>query len=240
LLSLDKKEFVGGLFCDLQKTFDCVNHDTLLAKLDYCGITGNANKLMSSYIKNRYQRVVIKGSMLKKSTSEWEPVKHGVPQGSILGPLLFLMYINDFSLTVSKIASSILFADDTSIISHSNLDEFKNNINLAMNETVVWFQSNFLMLNCNKTHFLQFLSKKQNAMKIQIVISNSVITNTNSTKLLGLTIDNTLSWKEHIFYLTPRLNKACYTIRHYYTKHFENCLFLLFSFSNVTWSYILG
>jgi hypothetical protein len=82
-----------------------------------------------------------------------------------------------------------------------------------MNETIVWFQSNFLTLNCNKTHFLQFLTKKQNTMKIQIVISNSVITNTSSTKLLGLTIDNTLSWKEHIFVLTSRLNKACYAIR---------------------------
>ena len=82
-----------------------------------------------------------------------------------------------------------------------------------MNETVVWFQNNFLTLNCNKTHFLQFLTKKQDATKIQIVTSNSVITNTNSTKLLGLTIDNTLSWKEHIFDLTSRLNKSCYAIR---------------------------
>ena len=78
---------------------------------------------MSSYLKNRYQLAVIKDSILKKSTSEWEPVKHGVPQGSILGPLLFLTYINDFSLTLNKTASSILFADDTSIvISNSNLD----------------------------------------------------------------------------------------------------------------------
>jgi hypothetical protein len=112
-----------------------------------------------------------------------------------------------------------------------------------MNETVVWFQSNFLTLNCNKTHFLQFFTKKQNATKIKIVSSNSVITNTNSTKLLGVTIDNTLSWKEHIFYLTSRLNKACYTIR--VTKPFMSLnllktLFFLFSLVNVIWSYILG
>jgi hypothetical protein len=118
LLSLDKKEFAGGLFCDLQKAFNCVNHNTFLAKLDYYGINGTSNKLISSYIKKIDIReyIVIKDNMLKKSTSEWEPVKHGVAQGSILGPLLFLIYINDFSLTLSKIATSILFADDTSII----------------------------------------------------------------------------------------------------------------------------
>jgi hypothetical protein len=80
LLFLDKKEYVGGLFCDLQKDFDCVNHDTLLAKLDYYGITGTANKLMSSYLKNRHQRVVLKDSMLRKSTSKWEPVNTVSPR----------------------------------------------------------------------------------------------------------------------------------------------------------------
>jgi hypothetical protein len=193
---------------------------------------------MSSYLKNRYQRVLLKDSMLMKSTSKWEPVKHGVPKVSILGPMLFLIYINNFSLTLNKIASSVMFADDTSIvISNSNLDEFKKNINLVMNETVVWFQNNFLTLKCNKTHFLQFLTKKQNATKIQIVTSNKVITNTNSTKLFGLTIDNTLSWKEHILDLTSTLNKSCYTIRviQPFTK---NCLFFVLSFCNVLQSHI--
>ena len=82
-----------------------------------------------------------------------------------------------------------------------------------MKQTINWFQSNLLSLNSNKTHFLQFLTKKHNEMKIQIMASNSIITNINSTKFLGLTIDCTLSWGEHILGLSSKLNKACYAIR---------------------------
>jgi hypothetical protein len=136
----------------------------------------------------------MKDNMFNKLTSEWEPVKHGVPQGSVLGSLLFHMYINDLSQTISCVANLILFADATSIIiSNINLKEFKNNINLVMNEIINLFQSNLLTLNCNKTHFLQFFTKKQNEIKTQIMTSNLVITNTDITEFLGLTIDNTHS-----------------------------------------------
>jgi hypothetical protein len=132
----------------------------------------------------------------------------------VLDPLLFLIYTNDLSLTISKLANPILFADDTSIIiSNTNPDEFKNNINSVMTETISWFQSNLLTLNCNKTHFLQFLTKKYNEIKVQIFASNTVITNINSTRFLGLIIHSTLSWKDHIVELTSKLNKACYAIR---------------------------
>ena len=124
----------------------------------------------------------MKDSKFNKLYSTWEHVKHGVPQGSVLGPLLFLIYINDLSLTMNKSGNSILFADDTSIIiSDTNPLDFKSNINQTMTEIINWFQSNLLTLNCDKTQFLQFLTKKQNEIPIKIFASHSIITNTNST-----------------------------------------------------------
>jgi hypothetical protein len=160
ILSFYKKNYVGGLVCDLQQAFDCVNHNILLAKMEFYGTSGTANKLMRSCLQNRYQRVSVKNIELYKVSSKWELVKHGVPQGSILGPLLFLIYINDFPLSVKKIGNPILFADDTSIIiSNTNPEEFKNNIKLALNDSIKWFNSNFLTLNFDKSHLIQFFLK---------------------------------------------------------------------------------
>jgi len=92
LSSLDRRNLVGGLFCDLQKASDCVNHEILLAKMKFYGISGIANKLMRSYLENRYQRISMKYSKPNKLSSKWVHVKHGVLHGSVLGPLLFLIY----------------------------------------------------------------------------------------------------------------------------------------------------
>ena len=214
LESLDSKKTVGGLFLDLQKAFDCVDHDILLAKLNFYGINGISNKLMESYIKNRFQRVVLKDKFNNNLTSEWKKVNYGVPQGSILGPLLFSVYINDLPITINNYAESVLFADDTSIIiANTNIQEYKRNIKLAMQEINNWSLNNLLTVNFKKTYFVQFLTKKQKEVPLQIVTANSLLINSNSTKFLGLTIDNMLTWKEHIMDLSSKLNKACFAIR---------------------------
>jgi hypothetical protein len=113
-----------------------------------------------------------------------------------------------YSTLINKRVWSKLFI----IISNTNPEEFKSNISSVLIETISWFQSNFLTLNCDKTRFLQFLTKK-NEIKMQIISSNTVITNINNTKFLWLNSDCTLSWKDHITGLTSKLNKACYAIR---------------------------
>jgi len=214
LLSLDNKSLAGGLFLDLRKAFDCVNHDILLSNLNYYGISGKANEIMKSYITDRYQRVVMYHRSSNKLVSKWKRIKYGVPQGSVLGPLLFLIYINDLLRTTDNYANAVLFPDDTSIIiTHTDAQEFKQTIDIAIQETNNWFLSNLLTVNYNKTHFLQFFTKKQNKIPIQIISSNTILTNIHSTKFLGLTLDSMLSWREHFTALTSKLNKACFAIR---------------------------
>jgi len=107
----------GSIFCDLEKAFDSVNHDILMSKLPYYGINGKAKLLLESYLKYRYQRVQITNSYFNSNTvSGWTKIKYGVLQGSSLGPLLFLVYINDLPKAVEHKALPILFAGDTSIL----------------------------------------------------------------------------------------------------------------------------
>ena len=118
---------VGGIFCDLQKAFDCINHNILLTKLEFYGITGIAYKLIKSYLEGRYHRVVLNNNP-PHSCWNWGEITHGESQGSILGPLLFLLYI-DLQQIANDNSKFVLFADDTGIIIKSpNPINFKNSV----------------------------------------------------------------------------------------------------------------
>ena len=146
--------------------------------------------------------------------SEWGKVKQGVPQGSILRPLFFLLYINDLPGVINDISKPTIFADDTNIIfTHSNLTDFKDQINIVIEKMSNWFQINSLILNFNKTHYIQFMAKSKPEVVAHITYKDNPIDITSCTNFLGLTLDSTLSWKTHINQLSSKLNTACYIIR---------------------------
>jgi len=223
LHALNNKTLIGGIFCDLEKAFDCVNHEILLLKLKTYGITDNHYKLYKSYLNNRYQRTLICDQTDNAITSTWAKVIHGVPQGSILGPLLFLLFINDLLIFVREKSIPILFADDTCIlISHSNLFDFKNEIKTLFINLNEWFKNNLLSLNFSKTQLINFTTRNTNQIEIPIDYNNTTIPISSATKFLGLRVDCTLSWRDHIDLITKKLSNICYLIRNIKTI----CLFL--------------
>jgi hypothetical protein len=141
LQAFNDKKLVGGIFCDLTKTSDSVNHEILLAKLEFHGIRGTFYKLIASYFNDRYQRVIIKDEQSNNYFSNWEQVRLGVPQGSILGPLFFLLYINDLPTIIKDILKPTLFTDDINIIlTNSNPIQLKENFNIVLGRYYIGFK----------------------------------------------------------------------------------------------------
>jgi len=146
LNALNNKLMTSSFFCDLEKAFDSVNHDILLSQLQYYGISGKAKLLLESYFQNRYQRVHITNSYFNSNTAaKWTKIKCGVPQGSILGPLLFLVYINNLCRAMEHKALPILFADDTSLLlTNPNNTQMQSDLNIVFEQLNNWFKSNSL------------------------------------------------------------------------------------------------
>jgi hypothetical protein len=158
LHSLNHKSMVGGIFCDLEKALDCVSHEVLLNKLKFYGIIDIQNNLYRSYLQARFQRTAIMNGLDSNNvSSEWAIISDGVPQGSVLGPLLFLVYINDLPTILQPNGVPVLFADDGSVlISHANPIQFKNKINAVYRTLDDWFKKNLLSLNTVKTQYINF------------------------------------------------------------------------------------
>jgi hypothetical protein len=154
-MAWNKKIHIGGVFCDLTKAFDCVNHDILVAKLEHYRIQDTILKWFKSYLIDRKQRVKINVNENQTHYSTWETMKQGVPQGSVLGPLLFTMHINNLPKSVTHDSKAILFADDTSgLVMDKDYTKFKQKINLALMSLVRWFTVNQMMLTFWRWNFL--------------------------------------------------------------------------------------
>ena len=209
-----KQIFSCGVFVDLEKAFDTVNHQILMSKLKYYGLNGNAILWLTSYLMNRHQQVSIDGKV-----SDLKPITCGVPQGSILGPLLFLIYINDMNKAI-KNSSVYHFADDTNLLySHKNAKTLKKNMNKDLNTLSEWLCANRLSLNVGKTEFMIFRPPKKNLNeRIILTLNRTKIYESTKIKYLGLILDSRLSWKEHTSELSKKLNRSVGML--YKTRHF--------------------
>jgi len=158
LTALNNKQMVGGIYCDLHKAFDYITHTMVLEKMKFYGVSGKIYNLIKSYSDGRYQNVVLSHSNGIEST--WEKIRQGVTQGSILGSLLFLIYINDLPNLASTGTKIILYADNISVlVTRSNLENFETKIDNIFGYINSWFKVNQLTLNYNKTDYLQFNTK---------------------------------------------------------------------------------
>ena len=181
LNAMNNKLLVGGTFCDLEKAFDCVNHEILLSKLKFYGIDNKDFRLYQSYLNNRYCRTAISNdSENGNKVSHWAKVRHGVPQGSALGPLLFILYINDLPKIINKTATPIIFADDTSILfAHPKLIDLNKNIQVIFTTLNKWLRANQLFLNFNKTNYVHFTTKRNMTTNLEIGFNKKFINNSS-------------------------------------------------------------
>ena len=201
--ALDQGKLVIGIFLDFSKAFDIVDHGILLQKLELYGVQDIALKWFDSYLSNRLQYVTY-----NNVKSDKQNVKCRVPQGSILGPLLFLLYINDLT-TVSSTSLSVLFADDTNIfLSGKSLQSMSMTLNEQLTAIYEWLCCNKLSLNVLKTHYMIFTPRNKKVNDINLYINNVPIGRVYVTKFLGVQIDSQLNWKNHIEYTCKKLSKC--------------------------------
>jgi len=237
--AIEDGQFSCGIFLDFSKAFDTVDHRILLQKLHYFGIRGVVNNWFTSYLLNRRQYVSI-GS----EKSEEVSISHGVPQGSVLGPLLFLLYINDF-YKCSDILDFHIFADDTNLFySDSNLRHLENTINSNLKQISCWLKANKLSLNIEKTNYVIFYPRQKKLNHtLELKIDNQRLEQKESIKYLGLYIDSHLNWKSHINHITKKikrcigiLSKIRYFVSLQVLVQLYNTLILPFlTYSLITW-----
>ena len=198
--SLIAKKHCAVTLADFSKAFDTINHQRLLMKLSRYGFRGIALDLIKSYLSDRTQVVA-----LKNVISDPLPINHGVPQGSILGPWLFNIYVNDLAYYLNDSPPS-LYADDTTLLDEDHeLDSLLTRVQQTINLFYNWSIVNYLSLNTNKTKFMIFSNKKFIGPKLPLFIRNAPLEQVTSSKLLGVYIDSGLNYKEHLKNLRSKL-----------------------------------
>ena len=214
--ALNNKNCLVSVLLDFSKAFDTVNHSILIAKLETLGVRGFTLQWLRSYLKNREQFVTIDN---KKSSTK--VVNIGVPQGSVLGPLLFLIYINDMSRCSSTVRF-IHFADDTVVLLEgSELNNLCGSLNEELDRVHSWLCCNRLSLNNSKTFFMVFSNTNKRPI-VPIKIGGVEVEQVDSAKYLGLIIDSELSFKHHVSYVLQKVSATFGVLRRlsYFTPNY--------------------
>ena len=204
LNAMDKGKIIGVVLVDFKKAFDLVDHQILLNKLDIYGIKDEALMWFNTYLTNRKQQVSV-----NNTKSDFKQISYGVPQGSILGPLLFLLFINDLPLYTDNVTTD-LYADDTTLYDiQDSLEQIENNLQIAINNLHIWCQNNGMILNSAKTKVMLVTTNQKrqrlNNDNLDLNFNNEPLTMITNEKILGVYVDNNLTWSEHIKRLTKKI-----------------------------------
>jgi hypothetical protein len=217
---IHNRKRVAGLFLDLSSAFDTVDHDILLNKLHFYGFRGHTYQLLQNYLSNRKQFVEIKDidkNMEILTKSELVTVKRGVPQGSILGPILFIIFTNDLCNYICNIVPEChltLFADDTSaIVSANSIHELGERTKHALMAFLYWFDINNLKLNTAKTQIMLFKNNSKKTDTLNVIMNGAKIDVVECVKFLGVRIDSALNWKQELESIQNAIHSACYALR---------------------------
>ena len=217
----DQNKYSISVFLDLSKAFDTLDHKILYAKLERYGIRGICMNWFKSYLTDRKLRFKCRTSdSSKEIKSEWHQVDVGTPQGSVLGPLIFLIFNNDIYLNL-QFTNSILFADDTTLYySHKNLKYLKWCIEEDLKILQDWFHANKLTLNLGKTVAMLF-NRRQIKDKVNLTVGGIAIPQVNETKFLGVWLDNRLNWNKHLSMLERKVKQNRHLLKG--AKNMLNC-----------------
>ena len=211
LSAINKKETIGTVYLDFKKAFDLVNHNTLISKLKVYFPNSQITKLIESYLTNRSQFVLLNGK-----TSNKRVIQSGVPQGSVLGPLFFIVYINDLPLHLNKETENTLFADDSALYTaNRQISTINNTLQDSLNKTHAWCNRNSMVIHPDKTKSMLVAPRQKlqiHKPKLNLTLDISQIEEVKEHKMLGITIDSGLTWNKHIENLIKKLAKNTYLL----------------------------